>query len=407
MVANDAIDLAEELDTGLRLERSSGPADDDSTIVPAAPSLEVTTTQGTCPGSETNEALPPPPLESSQQQHGDASSTGAGEKSDDNKHYTILCDMAYGMPREARPRKEKIRAIARQLVNFLSWQHHQHQQQQQSDHDDGSSLPSQRLLPALVKIVGCPDASIEQSLKERMLELWVQEVQAAATATSTSDATTTPVVTTKLPDNLTFTHQSLESCLATSATRTETGNISGHHQQQEPRDDILYLSPDSNVALDPANQPPPTMVVVGLLIDRKHIQVDRSIKRAQALSIPAVRWPLEKIVLVQQEGAETSQSQSSTNTSVVAPATTTNNTITVHASEPLNCDCILEGMQQWYWNYETHQQNTQKSGHGNSDDDDQKKAAVAREACFSDAVLQALQHHVERHPGRPIHKSTS
>jgi hypothetical protein len=425
-------DLVDELEA-LRIKRTSDRPPPYSTVIVAPPSPHDTSP------SETTEPLEFSQQQQRQQQESDDEANKSSENNDKsdrqqhccNKNYTILCDMAYSMPREARPRKEKIRAIARQLINFLTWQQRQSSSSSSSlitragvlvqDSSSSSSLfPLPPLLeqqPALIKIVGCADAAIEQSLKDRMLELWVEEQvqqQAAITATTApttgdddNSATTKPLVI-NLPNNLTFTQQSLESFLATSTDSNSGSNPSTTttKKKDQPEKEVIYLSPDAHVTLDPATSPPPSIVIVGLLIDRKQIQVNRSLQRAHALSIPAVRWPaLEKIVLVEEDHDKSA--------TTMATTTMTNSTrtssIKLHASEPLNCDCILEGMQQWYWNYEKWYHEACHHDHDvdTDDNDDDKKAAAAaaREACFSDAVLQALQHHVERHPGRPIHKT--
>lgn len=219
----------------------------------------------------------------------------------------ILCDFAYGLPKEARPRKEKLLAISKQMVNFLSWQAEAQQHQNQPPH--------------CLQIVGCPDEATEVALKDRMHQLWKKV------------SPETP-----FPEHLTFADKPLEAFAF-----------------QDPTNPPVYLSPDADQKLDPA-QPPPSTVVVGLLIDRR-IQVNRSLDRATTLTLPAARLPLESVPHVDR-------------------------------NEPLNVDCILEGMQQWYWNC-------------------QAAEAPVSEECFQRAALQALQHHETRHPERPRHSKSS
>jgi hypothetical protein len=117
----------------------------------------------------------------------------------------------------------------------------------------------------------------------------------------------------------------------------------------EPLNDLaagaMYLSPDAPLVLDPSTDPP-SVVFVGMLIDRR-VQVDRSLKRANVLQIPSARLALEHF--------------------------------NVDDHEPLNVDVCMEVMQLWWWN-----------GSG-------------REP-YMQAAEQALRHHVERHPNRPLHK---
>ena len=151
----------------------------------------------------------------------------------------LLCDAGYGLPRETRPRKEKILAIARQMVNFLEWQ-----QQQQA------ASPGQQL--AKIQVVGCNDEAMRKALKERTKEL---------------------LGTSALPTHVTFTCDALyEVC--------------------NEMEEAVYLSPDAPESMDPA-QTPPNVVIVGLLIDRR-VQPNRSQERATKLNMKSKRWPLEQ-----------------------------------------------------------------------------------------------------------------
>ena len=227
------------------------------------------------------------------------------------QHSTIICDMGYGLPKEVRPRREKLLAISRQLVNFLQWQ-----QQNQST---GQCCT--------IQVVECNDPDL---LENRMLQLWKQECQQDA-----------------LPDNFSIATGSLEDWL-------QQNHASTLGKETAQRSPAIYLSPDASNILDPSLDPPPVLIV-GLLIDRR-VQVNRSRDRAAKLTIPTARWNLECV------------------SDVLDP------------NEPLNVDCVLEGMQQWYWN-----------------------CAVGTSRCsdprrYQDAVIAALQHHQERHPKRPQHK---
>jgi hypothetical protein len=154
-----------------------------------------------------------------------------------NQH-VLLCDAGYGLPREARPRKEKILAIARQMVNFLEWQ-------QQQVASSGQQL-------AKIQVVGCNDKATCKALQERTQEL----LGASA-----------------LPSHVTFTCDALD----TVCNETE---------------EAVYLSPDAPESMDPAKTPP-NVVIVGLLIDRR-IQPNRSQERATKLNMKSKRWPLEQ-----------------------------------------------------------------------------------------------------------------
>lgn len=223
----------------------------------------------------------------------------------------LICDAGYGFPREARPRKEKILAIARQLVNFLQWQ-------EQSVYHASPM--------AKVRVVSCPDDEIRQALQDRTLSL---------------------LGGTELPSHVSFSCEGLED----TCPNTTMGSS----------DQVIYLSPDANESLDPSHKPP-RVVVVGLLIDRR-IQPNRSNDRAFQLDLVSKRWPLESFF---QE---------------------------ISANEPLNVDCVLEGMQQWWWNTDNLL----------SDNPKQEHDGKAHKEAFVQAASQAINHHAERHPSRPVH----
>lgn len=210
----------------------------------------------------------------------------------------FLCDAGYGLPSEARPRREKILAICRQLHNFLTWQ-------------VGSCCGERKNL-AHVKIVGSPD--VVKALRER----WLQLLSCGSSSS--------------LPSHVEFCSGPLEDCINGETT--------------------VYLSPDAAHVLDPSQQPP-SIIVVGLLIDRRVVQPNRSQKRACFLNMPVARLALDEF-------------------SNISP------------HEPLNVDTVMEVMQQWWWNCESGEK---KEG-------------------FIQAATQAIDRHCQRHPNRPLHRTT-
>jgi len=193
---------------------------------------------------------------------------------------------------------------------------------------------------ALVRVVGCPDENIKTLLENRTIE---NMKKAAPSASSNT-----------LPSHVTISLQTLEECLEDlSATRP---TILTAAIDSENVDEPVYLSPDAAESLDPCCEPP-EIAIVGLLIDRR-VQPNRSRDRANKIGIVARRWPLEDCF------AE------------------------INSHEPLNVDCVLEGMQQWWWNWK----NTTATCSDN----------VKRET-FIQAASQAIEHHCKRHPSRPLH----
>jgi hypothetical protein len=211
----------------------------------------------------------------------------------------IICDAGYGLPSQARPRKEKILAISKQLYNFLYWQAYQKNKQ-----------PLAR-----VKVVGSSETI--KCLQDRLVQLWDTD---------------------SLPSHVEF-------------VSTELQTVLDDYDEQ-----AVYLSPDATNTLDPSKRPP-RVVIVGLLIDRR-IQPNRSRNRASSLEIQTEKWPLEECFA------------------------------NISENEPLNVDTIMEGMQEWHWNCSNE---TTKDG---------------TKECFVQAATSAIERHAQRHPNRPLHKTT-
>lgn len=215
----------------------------------------------------------------------------------------LLLDLGYGLPNEARPRREKLLAIAKQITNFLLWQ--TSSLQDESNSEDSVAFSD-------VIVAGCDDKIVQRYLYERILELWRKDQGNEAV----------------LPGHFRIYDESIEK-----------------FKEWQP----CYLSPDASDALS-IDLPPPRCTIVGLLIDRR-IQRNRSRDRASQLDLDCARLPLEQAV-------------------------------NMNAHEPLNVDCILEGMESWrrYFNNED-----------------------APEEAFRRAMYEAITRHTARHPERPRH----
>lgn len=273
---------------------------------------------------------------------GGRSSSNADDQESNHKRYCsqniLILDAGYGFPREKKVRKEKINAISSQLSNFLIWQTRK------------SGLNTTEGQNAIVRVVGCPDENTKELLERRTVEN-MRRTSSLSSASNWNDD--------DLPSHVTITCEKLEQCLddlGINEAVTSTTNI-------ENVDEPVYLSPDANESFDPTVQPP-KIAIVGLLIDRR-VQPNRSRGRAQSIGIVARRWPLEDCF------------------------------VGIDCHEPLNVDCVLEGMQQWWWNWK-HVTARTSSNIVNLD------MKVKRET-FIQAVSQAIEHHTIRHPSRPLH----
>jgi hypothetical protein len=269
-------------------------------------------------------------------------SSNTGNNADEKQ--ILILDAGYGFPREKKVRKEKINAISSQLSNFLVWQ---------TGLTTATATTATECQSAAVRVVGCPDEKTKQILERRTIENMKR---------------TSSLSSNNLPSHVTLSCETLEECLeglstnrtAGTTTSTTTSMFSGN-----VGDEPVYLSPDASESLNPSSKPP-GIAIVGLLIDRR-VQPNRSKDRAENTGIVARRWPLEDCF------AE------------------------IDAREPLNVDCILEGMQQWWWNWN-------QLTPANSSNDVTVDLNVKKET-FIQAASQAIEHHAKRHPNRPLHIS--
>lgn len=265
----------------------------------------------------------------------------------------LILDAGYGFPREKKVRKEKINAIASQLANFLIWQQLHRQQQQQGRHH------KHIYNHGIVQVVGCPDENIKFLLESRTIEN-MKRVSPSTNA---------------LPPNVTLSCERLEQHLDGSILQNYPQHQEQFNQIQDDDQNIgnnvitsirnisnpVYLSPDADRELSPHHDVP-KVVIIGLLIDRR-VQPNRSKHRANNIGVISRRLPLSSCFK------------------------------NIDASEPLNVDCVLELIQQWSWNWDncriTNDNDTVETNSGNN--------------AFMKAASQAIEHHVNRHPSRPIH----
>ncbi len=161
----------------------------------------------------------------------------------------ILCDAFYGFPTQKRPRNERVRAVSRQLTNFLQWRSEASEKKSKNYHSH-------------VHVLG-KGTDIE-SVKNRVDELGIQ-----------TKATTEEIIFQPDIEILEFLDQEKPT-------------------QESIQEEVVYLSPDATYTL-PTNCRPPRIVIVGMLIDRR-ITEDRSRRRAEeSLNIRAAKLPLDEL----------------------------------------------------------------------------------------------------------------
>lgn len=169
----------------------------------------------------------------------------------------ILCDAWYGFPTQKRPRRERILAVSRQLVNFIEWRRN-------------AKLDTQY---CQVQLLG--DGSDVDAVQDRVNEIASEEFSYGKDC---SEVVFKP--------NIDI-HEALQMW----------------RQQHNTDDQVVYLSPDASETLSSSSRPP-NIVVVGMLIDRR-ITSDRSRKRAEeTLNLRAVKLPLDVLNVKEMNSEE-------------------------------------------------------------------------------------------------------
>ncbi|KAL3796062.1 hypothetical protein ACHAW5_007845 [Stephanodiscus triporus] len=236
------------------------------------------------------------------------------EPSSSSRRPILICDAWYGFPPQKRPRTERINAVSKQLSNFLEWRRQ-------------SVLATPSDSSCRVSLLG--NREDVHAVHDRMDEL------------ALSDNTDVPEF-----QPITI-HEFLHL-----------------ERIDEDENEVLYLSPDAIHTVS-CTSPPPRIVIIGMLIDRR-ITANRSLIRAEkALKLKAKKLPLDELHV---RGLK--------------------------CQEPLNVDTVMELMQRWHWNcdkvVETQQHDTDGS------------KALYRD-CFLKAAALAMKSQRERHPNRTIH----
>ena len=264
----------------------------------------------------------------------------------------IICDAWYGFPSQKRPRKERINAVSRQLSNFIQWR-------------SSSSLSSKSSAKDTAQQNNCKVSLLGsegdvQAVNNRMGELVTSNAQSTSTTCSNNEVEFQPNVAI---------HEFINK-----ETKHNTNN------EEDDSDTIVYLSPDASHTLS-STRPPPRIVIIGMLIDRR-ITTDRSrIRAEETLNIKAVKLPLDEL-----------------------------NTKELTSHEPLNVDTCMELMQRWWWNCdqlvlpkkEQEEQKEQSNNEDNNDEEEESRDIIYRK-CFIDAAARAMKTQRERHPNRTVH----
>ena len=286
----------------------------------------------------------------------------------------ILLDAGYGIPRETRPRQEKIYAISKQISNFLTWQLEESSRKQHPN--------NLQISPVTVFGFG-KDKTMKNEIMKR-LKILLKDTTTATTTTTNTTADEENNEGGCQDDSNDEENNAAAAAAYVSDTVSDSAGLSipglpkhlsfarddDEEHTTELLNDAVYLSPDAPTGLNPCGAPP-QKVIVGLLIDRR-VQLNRSLQRSEKLNLEAKHWPLLDTLVLKSNDDEQEEEK-----------------LHFHKNEPLNVDTILEALQQWDWNCKI------SGGEVVLDGDDTP---------FINASFQAFRHHAERHPSRPIHR---
>lgn len=235
----------------------------------------------------------------------------------------LICDSWYGFPTQKRPRKERINAVSRQLSNFLEWR---------------MSSSDSSVQNCKVSLLGS-DGDVK-AVKDRIHEITNSNLQSTDNDIEEIDFQSNNITIQQYMDKF----------------------------QDTADNDVVYLSPDATDTLS-CTSPPPQIVIIGMLIDRR-ITTDRSRKRAEeVLNIRAAKLPLDEL-----------------------------NVKELSNQEPLNVDTVLELMQRWYWNCDQLK--------NNNDESSEKITSSMYRKCFVGAAAYAMKTQRDRHPNRTVHMTS-
>ena len=241
----------------------------------------------------------------------DTKSDDDGVPSTKSHNPLLICDAGYGFPSQRRPRKERINAVSRQICNFFEWR----------------SREAKTKRGCSVSFLGSAD-----------------DVEAVESRVGAHDGNCNDAIE-YLSDT--------DICKYIADIGYEDG-------------DAVYLSPDAEETLS-SSMPPPRVVVVGMLIDRK-ITENRSKRRAALLNMRSVKLPLDDLNVKQ-----------------------------LASDEPLNVDTVMELMQRWWW------------GRGPIQTED-IDTDLTREQCRKSFIVSAalsINTQRTRHPNRTFHKQAN
>ena len=310
-------------------------------------------------------------------------------------HY-IICDCTYGWPTQKRPRNERIRSVAQQLFNYKN-------RSFQAESSDCSSSASFQIIliaiggrkalqPLHVQYDKLSSAKNDTTVMTRKItpSTWVKgkDMLRDTILVATKKKEDIPILffsDCTMIDCLQECHSLLDDnddCVVVTDGmnslsvngNSRDGKVETAIEQGQPNEAIIktacYLSPDGIKTLNP-KLPPPKIVIVGMLVDRR-VTINRSRNKAAVLNLISYQLPMSLL---------TTQRNS--------------NIGLIRNDEPLNIDTVLDLMDGWWRN------------HFHSSHSDKFSESDENLQSFLDAADIAMKIHSDRHPMRTLHHPTS
>ncbi len=335
---------------------------------------------------------------------------------------TFICDAWYGFPKQKRPRQERILAISRQIYNYILWNNSELQKmilqkrknnknniKNNKNHDKIERIYNEMIMnvKATMYIVGEVDDvhSIQERIDQLLLHSSTDEKSNnnyeendnnSDNGEKNGDDKNTrnkEIMETKCYFLPGVTLEALCNKLSKIQSQEYQHNNMNSSQSQNNniislpsfKSDIVYLSPDASLTLNP-KEFPPSIVIIGMIVDRK-VQNNRSKTRAEKLIFNDIK---------QSEGKEIENEIIVPNFNFECTRLPLDalNVSDLGSDEALNIDTVLEMVQRWWYNCGNDAIQT-PSSRSSSDN--------MRSKLFVDAAARALLTHRNRHPNRTIH----
>jgi len=397
-----------------------------------------------------------------------------------NNTKVVICDAWYGFPSQRRPRKERVLAVSRQICNFLSWRRRNKEEcNRTSISVANTTTPKMTMMTdCVLYVIGKDDdvSTIQERVDKIVRDEWKggsidddDTCQCQFLHGVTLEQLSTRIQFTRSRSHVHDDHIHLphtetpnaEPNASNNNDNIDNNNIDNnnidnnttHHQHLSPHstpqkhqsfnlttiiptnEDIIYLSPDADETLDP-HSPPPSILVIGMLVDRR-VQPDRSKKRAaqsiarlsQRSSPPTTppnnttttcthhpNKPAERCTQGTEEGKHTAPVHDGTPASLTIRCARLPldalNVSDLGTDEALNIDTVMEMLQRWWDNYyartvystEVAAGSSGVEGcRGNEDGVCGTGGVAVLRGCFTDAAARSMLTHRTRHPNRTIH----